>query len=125
MLTVANIAKRAFDGVAGKVTDVIHEGTLKRVIPGEYDPNTGMVEDETVTDSCRAIFDNQQPLQDLFPDFVPGASDELVYLEGLTEMQPREGDSLETAGRTFAVIRTSDILRAQGLYSMIVRAEGA
>lgn len=120
MLRVADIAKRAYDGVAGKIAGVIHEGTLKRVIPGEYDPNTGKIEDETVTDPCRVIFDNQAPVEDIFPGFVPGPKDQLAYIEGLTEMQPQEGDTLEAAGKSFSVTKVSDILHAGEFYSAIV-----
>jgi|SRR5690625_2846215 len=120
MLRVADIAKLAYDGVAEKVAGVIHEGTLKRVMPGEYDPNTGKIEDETVTDLCRVIFDNERPVEDLFPAYVPGPTDQLVYIEGLTEMQPQEGDTLEAVGKSFAVTKVSDILHAGEFYSAIV-----
>lgn len=120
MLRVADIAKRAYDDVAGKIAGVIHEGTLKRVGEAVYDPVTGRYEATEETDSCRVIFDNERPVEDLFPAYVPGPKDQLAYIEGLTEMQPREGDTLEATGKSFAVTKVSDILHAGEFYSAIV-----
>lgn len=125
-LSVASIARRAYDGVAGKITGVIHEATLAQS-SGEpvYDPETGQYTSSEVTETCRIVFDNATPLTDTFPDFVPGPGDELAYVEGLSALAPREGDRIEAAGKTFAVKKVSDLLRAGAFYPVIVRAEGA
>src|SRR5690554_2384662 len=125
MLRVADIAKRAYDGVAGKIAGVIHEATLIREGAPIYDPQTGQFTSSEETDSGRIVFDNAKPLTDAFPDFVPGPGDELAYVEGLTEMTPREGDRIEAADKAFAVKKVSDLLRAGAFYPVVVRAEGA
>lgn len=124
-LSVASIAKRAYDGVAGKIAGVIHEATLIREGEPTYDPQTGQFTSSEETDTGRIVFDNAKPLTDVFPDFVPGPGDELAYVEGLHNMTPREGDRIEAVGRTFAVRQVSDLLRAGALYPIIVRAQSA
>lgn len=124
-LSVASIAKRAYDGVAGKVAGVIHEATLIREGEPTYNPETGQYVSSEETDTGRMIFDNATPLDDAFPDFVPGPGDELAYVEGLANMAPREGDRIEAADKAFAVKKVSDLLRAGAFYPVIVRAESA
>lgn len=124
-LSVATIAKRAYDGVAGKITGVIHEATLKREGEPAYNPETGGYTSSEETEACRIVFDNATPLTDVFPDFVPGPGDELAYVEGLANMAPREGDRIEAADKAFAVKKVSDLLRAGAFYPVVVRAEAA
>lgn len=124
-LSVASIAKRAMDKVGAKVSGVIHDATLSRSGPPVYDPETGGFVASTTTDTGRALFDNERPAADLFPDYVPGPGEELAYLEGLAAMVPREGDSLTTAGKVFSILRVGDLLRSGGLYPLVLRSQGA
>jgi len=124
-LSVAQIAAKAMTAVAGRISGVIHDCTLSRVAEPVYDPSTGGLTSETVTETGRIVFDNERPAADIFPDYVPGPGEELAYIEGLVAMAPRESDSLEAAGKTFAILRVSDLLHSGGLYPVMVRAQSA
>lgn len=124
-LTVAQIAAKAMTAVSAKVSGVIHAATINRVTPGTFDPSTGAITSTTTTDTGRIVFDNQTPATTIFPDYVPGAGEELAFIEGLTTIAPRADDRIQAADRLFTVLRASDLLHSGGLYPLIVRAESA
>src|SRR5690606_15435600 len=88
--TVASIAKKAMDAVAEKISGVVHSATLTRTTAGEYDPSTGTQTETTETDAGRLVLASETPAADIFPDYVPGPSEELAYIEGLTTLAPAE-----------------------------------
>lgn len=122
-MTVADIAAKALNGVAAKLSGVVHACVVSRETDGVFDPETGTFTSETVTDTGRIVFDNQTPPADLFPDYVPGPGEELAYIEGLTVLAPKEGDALTFDGKTFAILKSSDLLHAGAFYPVIVRGQ--
>ena len=118
-LDVARIAKLAFDGVARAISGAIHPATLTRTTQGAYNPTTGAYATTTATQTGRAVVDTAKPLQDVFPDYIVGAGDELILLEGFTSA--RENDSLSFAGRTRIIRQAQDVLAAGSLFYIVAR----
>ena len=119
MVTIAEIAKEAFDAVALEITDAIHAATLTRTVDGVYNTTTGAYETTTPDQEGRAVVDTVTPKADVFPDYVVGPADELVLLEGMTSA--KENDSLVFAGRTRIVMQVQDIVAAGSLFFVIAR----
>ena len=122
MPTVAEIAKKAFDGVAAKMPGVINDATLTK--PGEgstYDPATGQWQEvpPTIYD-CRALIDTSTPLIDVFPAFVAGPGDTLIYLEGLTA-EPAKNDKISIGGAERIIQGTGDIVGAGEFFVVVAR----
>lgn len=119
MPTIAEIANAAYTAVGTAIPGVIKSATLTRTIQGEYDAEAGAYATTTQTATGRAVFDVSKPISDLFPDYVVGPTDKLVYLEGLS-LAPKEGDAL-SAGGDFKVRAVADIALAGGLYAAVVQ----
>ena len=127
-LSVADIAAKAFTAVAGKVTGVIKPATLTRSTNGTYDPVTGSYTATSTSATGRVLFATADltgasgtKIADLFPDYVAGPLDHLVYCEGMS-LVPTENDALTVEGVTYSVLRGRDILLANGLAVAIARA---
>lgn len=121
MTTVSEIAREAFDAVAEEMPEVIQSATLTRTGKGgDYDPETGTFPGATETFAGRALFGGQAALADRFPAYVIGSSDRLVYLEGFTTV-PREGDAVTIGGKTFAILKVSDIVGVGSFFEAVVR----
>lgn len=118
---VASIAKTAMDGVAAKVDGVIQAATLTRESEGTYDPDTGTYTPSTEEDTGRAVFASTDAAADIFPEYVIGPSDELIYLEGFTALAPKETDAVTAGGRTLTIMRSRDLLNTGEFYAVIAQ----
>lgn len=119
--TVASIAKTAMDAVDAQITGVIHDATLTRESEGIYDPDAGTYTPSTEEDTGRAVFASTDAAADIFPEYVIGPSDELIYLEGFTALSPQETDKVTAGGRTLTIMRSRDLLNAGGLYAVMAQ----
>lgn len=119
MLSVAQIASMAVSAVSGAVSGAVHAATLARDTIGAYDPETGAHSITTTTQTGRAVLETTKPAQDIFPDYVAGPGDELVFLEGFTSCL--ENDRLTFAGKARTVLRAQDILGAGSIFYAICR----
>lgn len=124
MTTVAAIAAEAFTAVAAELTDVIKTFTLTRTTQGAYNTSTGAYAVTTATDTGRAVFDfaaTQSTFSDLFPAYVVGPSDKMLYLEGLTTLVPKENDTLAVAGLTLTIMAAVNLMESGGMYAVVAR----
>lgn len=123
MVTVAQIAAKAFDAVAAKITDAIHPATLNWVDRGAYDPISGSYPETERSASGRVVEDSTKPVADVFEDYVAGPRDTLVLMEGFSEV-PKENWKLEYndyIGDDARVIkRVQDIVAANSLFYVVV-----
>lgn len=119
--TVASIAKEAFDAVAVDISGVIHTATLTRILSGTYDPATGTPTPGAAQDAGRGLFASVDAARDIFPELIVGPADELIYLEGITTLAPKETDKLVMNNRTLAVLASRDLLGSGGLYAVLAR----
>lgn len=122
MSTVASIAKEAFDAVAAEFTDTtIKACSLTRVTdPGTYNPGTGEYEGRVETTATgRALFDTSTPVEDVFPAYVAGPSDRLVWLEGLS-LIPAENETIAIGGQNHTVKAVGDVVGAGTFFSAMV-----
>lgn len=109
----------ALDGVAGAITDAVHAATLMRVAQGAYDPPTGTYQTTEATQTGRAVFANERPIADVFPEYVAGPSDQLIMLEGFTSC--RENDRLTIGGVARDVRQVQDIAGAGTVFYVVAR----
>lgn len=119
MTTVAAIAREAFDAVAAEITDAVHAATLTRTIRGTYNATTGVYATTVATQTGRAVVDTTTPARDIFPEYVVGAGEELILVEGMTSA--KENDALTFAGRTRVVLQAQDIAAAGRLFYVLAR----
>lgn len=103
VVNVAEIAKKAMDGVQAKITDAIQAAT--------FGAETG-----------RIVFD-METAPGGYPSPTPKDRVESAYLEGFTAW-PTEGDTLTTSGKTYYIMATRDIVKAQGLYHVRLASDG-
>lgn len=110
MISVAEIAKKAFDGVAAKMPEVIQVGELSKKAAGSYNAATGKYE-AVSTDifSCRVLIGTSNAIQDTFPAHAIGPKDIILYLEGLSSV-PSEGDLITVSGVERKIVKTGDIV---------------
>lgn len=120
MTTVAEIASEAFTAVAAELTGVVKSATLTRTVQGEYDPETGTFETTTSTDTGRAIFDTSTKIEDALPGYVAGPTEQLVWIEGLDTLEPKENDAIAIVGVDYTVKHVGDIVGAGSLYAATV-----
>lgn len=102
-VTVNNIARAAFDAVSAQITDAIQSAT--------FGAETG-----------RIVFDMEKAPGG-YPSPEPKDRVESAYLEGFTTW-PVEGDTLTTSGKTYYIMATRDIVKAQGLYHVRLASDG-
>lgn len=121
MTTIADIAKEAFDGLSAEITDAVHPATLTRrtIDEAAYDVMTGQYEAAVTTQTGRAMVETQRPMRDVFPEYVAGPGDELIFLEGFTAC--RENDHLTFGGRTRVIRQCQDLLGAGTLFYVVAR----
>jgi len=100
--TVKSIASAAFDAVSAAITDAIQAVT--------FGAETG-----------RIVFDMEKAPKG-YPSPTPEQRLESAYLEGFTTW-PIEGDELIADGVTYYVMATRDVVKAQGLYHVMLGAE--
>lgn len=97
-LTVADIAKKAFDGAAAKISGVIKNAQLKRAKPTGYDLDSGEVQNANLATPCRVLFARADAAAKYFPDLTITPPDELVYIEGAQGLPPVANDVLAITG---------------------------
>ena len=120
-LTVAQIAKKAFDKVGAKITDAIQTATLANDTQGAYNADTGTYTLTTTTETGRAVVDTVKPINDIFPDYTVGPGDELILLEGFTACA--ENYRLTMGGKTWHIRRAQDIVAAGSLFFAVARVK--
>lgn len=122
MITVADIAKKAFDGVAAKVGGVIHACTLRRDRSTGYNVSTGAPNVITDSEACRMVFSRADAGQKYFPELVISAPDDVAFIAGAQALAPKSNDTLTLAsGAQFRIVQSRDILQAAGLWAAVVR----
>lgn len=119
-LTVAEIAKLAFDGVARGIGGVVHEAQIEFRQPGSYDVATGRRAIAKPDFAGRAIEDSSKPISDVFPDYQFGKSDRMVLLEGF-DYPPEKGARLVYAGRDLTIHEVADVAGGDGLFYVVAR----
>lgn len=123
MVTVAEIAATALDAVSDAITDAVHDGEMFEILTGAYDTTTGTMEQYRESrGTCRAVFATETPIGDVFPDYVSGPQDTLVFLEGISAV-PREGWILCT-DQDYVVTRAQDILAVGSIVFAVVKRDG-
>ena len=119
MVTVAQIAAKAFNAVAAKITDAIQSASLAYDTQGAYNVDTGEYALTTTTETGRAVVDTVKPMTDIFPDYIAGPGDELILLEGFTSCD--ENYRLTMTGETWHIQRVQDIVAAGSLFFVVAR----
>jgi len=118
-ISVADIAAKAFDGVAGAMSGVIKTLTISHDVNGAYDTATGTYATTTTTDTGRVVIDSK-PIAGVFPEYVAGPADLLVLAEGLTTA-PQEGWTATFDSTAHSIRIVSDVAGGGGAYQMVVR----
>lgn len=122
MLTVAAIAKKAFDGVAAKVGGVIFACTIERTKTTGYDAGTGRPGIIADSEPCRLVFARADAGGKYFPDLTIAPPDDLCFIEGAIALPPKQNDKLTLpSGSQVQIIQCRDILQAAGLWAAVVR----
>lgn len=119
-MRVADIAREAFEGVSDEIEGIIQPAVLQRAARGAHDPATGTRPQTIEQWPGRALKADEKALADIFPAYVIGPADSLVYLEGCA-MIPVETDSLMINGAPNEVVRVGDIVGAGEFFVLIVR----
>lgn len=111
MLEVGDILKEAFDGVAAELSGVIKSVTITRNSPTGYNATTGQpTVAPPVTQTGRAVIENESTIRNVFPGYVVVGTERLVLLEGLS-WAPQEGDVAAVEGLTSRkVVAVLDLL---------------
>jgi hypothetical protein len=119
MVLVAEIADLALAKVGAKVTDAIITSTLFEPTQGAYSTVTGTyAAGETNHGSMSMVVQTEKPIQDLFPDYIKGDGDQLVFLRG--DVAPEEGWELRGA-KTYTIRAVQDILGNGTIFNAVVR----
>ena len=124
--TVAAIAAEAFTAVAAELPDVIKACTLTHVTQGTYNATTGSYGETTTTATGRALITTgsssegvgSATIKDMFPNYVAGPADLVIFLEGLS-MAPQENDTLTIGGVVRTIKAAGDIVGAASFYVVI------
>lgn len=117
-LSVADIAKLAFDGVAGAITDVIGSATLTFETQGAYNASTRTYATTTTVLTGRAYIGTAAAIASSFPAFVAGPDDTLMGLEGFSQV-PDIGVQVTFNSVTREIKAVGDIAGAGGFTEVI------
>lgn len=117
-LSVAKIAKLAFDGVAGAITGVIGPATLTFVTQGTYNQATRAYPNTPTELTGRAYIGTAAAIASSFPAFVAGPDDTLMGLEGFSSV-PDVGWTVTFKGITREIKEIGDIAGAGGFTEVI------
>lgn len=118
--TVAQIADGAIAAVNAAITDAILTVNLWSITEGTYSAVTGSRPPaETDLGVFSMVVQTEKPISDLFPDYVAGPSDQLVFLRGASV--PQEGWELRGAN-TNTIMKVQDILGNGTIFNAVVRA---
>lgn len=116
MPTVAEIAALALNAVDAAIPDATHSASLSFETQGAYNAVTGAYATTITTyTGGRAVVDTVKPVADIFPDYVVGPSDSLIFLEGFVNV-PQENWTLTFNGNDWAIKRVQDILDAGTIF---------
>lgn len=119
MVTIAQIADSALAAVALKITDAILTVNLIEPTQGAYSTVTGTYAPGTTNHGTMSmVVQTERPISDVFPDYVIGAGDQLVFLRG--SVTPKEGWSL-TGAQTYDIRAVQDILANGTIFNAVVR----
>lgn len=119
-LSVADIGKLAFDGVAAALSGVVHDARLTWDAKGDYDIDAGKRTKSKRFIDGRAVEDASKPVADIFPDYTKGPADRMVLLEGLV-VAPQETMRLCYSDRDLTITAVADIAGGGGLYYVMAR----
>lgn len=119
MTTVAEIGALAFNAVAAEITDAIHVATITRSTRGAYSTSTGEYAYSTADQTGRLVVDTVKPVGDVFPEYVSGPNEVLLFLEGFTSCL--EGDAITYQGKTRDIVKVQDIVAAGTLFYAVAR----
>lgn len=97
MTTIANIAALALARVSAKITDAVWDATVTQIARVAYTVATNTYSETLTVLTGRAVFCTDKPVEDVFPDFVAGPSDQLLLL---TISALAENDTVAIAGIT-------------------------
>jgi len=120
MTTLASINKTAFDAIAGAISGVIQTVVFSYETQSVYDPSTSTWGVTTTTITGRGVLDTRKPIADLFPDYVAGPSEKLIWIEGITT-PPQEGWMVNFNGADYTVTRVLDVLDAHEAFYVVVK----
>jgi hypothetical protein len=119
MTTVADIADAAFDAVADDITDAVHAATVTTTAQGAYNAATGAYSETDSEETGRAVFANERPVRDIFPDYQVGPGDQLLLVEGVTSLA--EGNAVTINSVEYVVRAVQDIAGAGALFYAVAR----
>ncbi len=117
-LSVADIAKIAFDGVAGAVTGVIDVATLTINTQGAYNASTRLYANTETVLSGRAYIGTAAAIASSFPAFVAGPEDIVMGLEGFSQV-PDIGDQVTFKTVIREIKAVGDIAGAGGFTEVV------
>lgn len=92
---------------------------LTKTTQGAYNATTGAYAVTTTTHDGWAVVASDTPVEDVFPDYVVGPSDEMLLLN--IEVAVKENDTLVYAGRTVTIRRVKDLTGAAFLWNVVAR----
>lgn len=118
-LTIAQIAAKALNAAQGAITDAVPFATITRTVQGVYDAVADAYAVTTTTQTGRGVFTSTSAAQDAFPQFVVGANDQAIMLEGFTAIA--ENDVLVINGVSRTIMAVQDIGGAGTLFQVIAR----
>ncbi len=118
-LSVADIAKKALDGVSKAISDAVHVASVSRETRGDYNPTTGAYATTIINETGRAVFDQTLVIEKMFPQYQVGPGDELVMLEGFTGCQVNEEFTIN--GVVYIIYEVTNLLRTNSVFYAIVR----
>lgn len=121
MVTVAEIAKQAFDGVAAALGGVVREVTLSYDTLGVHDAVTGTAPTVTTTATGRSVVGTASAIPNKFPAYTAGPNDILIMLEGF-DVVPRVGWRVTINGDAERTIRAvGDIVGAGAFFEVVAK----
>ena len=117
-LSVADIAKKAFDGVAAGLSGVVKSATITVEVKGEYNATTGTRAVTSTTYSGRAVFGTAAAIRSRFPAYEVGPDDLIISLEGFSTV-PSVNDTvtIDSVDRTIKAV--GDIAGAGDFFEVI------
>lgn len=119
MVTVAEIAKEAFDGVAVSIEGVVKAATMEYDTQGAYNAATGTYAlTPTSGGAGRAIVGTAKAVKSSFPAYVAGPNDILLYLEGFTS-SPSINWRVSIDGVVRVIKHIGDVVGAGGFFEVV------
>lgn len=121
MTTLAEIVSTALTAVNTGITDVVLACRLYSTTNGAWNGTTGRYDTSVsaVGTQGTCVFDTSTPVEDVFPEGVPGPSDYLVFAEGLG-IVPKEGMFLRIGAIDYEVKAVTDVMKAGTVFYLLV-----